>query len=362
MNATHTKQLYAVSNSGFNWNVDNEDDDYYETSEEEGALAYDEQERLQVYEERANEHFPDEDNAGVVRTLRKAILRRERRERESEVFIPRAPLGWATSEWEEQVQELRLQEGYPHHEEPRGVKELEHAIWLEGKLDEYRGAERMADLHVPRPPHQWNDSYAEWVRYVSKVYQHKDYPYEVEKMLAPTISFDDFGERIWEHGKRLEIDEPTNGSKEELNPGPSNQFERRYMEHLAVSESEDTGYESPEPWVAEDWEKRIDDLTTDFEATNADIDRLEECLAEDRLTDEVKGKELEQLNAAEIDHPWHVYSGWKTCYTKSCPFHYEDKMRNNHIPIGKAPIYYDRRVMKEIIRRRRSTGQLQSKN
>jgi hypothetical protein len=309
LNATYAKQINAVSNNEFDWDVDDEDygdcESCESSSEEEGEPTAAGQERIQDLEERARARFPDEDIKGMMDIIRQDTLRRERKERDPKGFIPRPPLGWRKSEWKQQIQALRRRDDYVQEDEPigKGYTELETATWLEDKLEEYK---------------------------------QKDF------------------------GQKLGV--PEHIPEEESPAGPSNQFERRYMEQLAVPEVVDTGYESPEPWGGEDWEKRIDDLTIDLEATDADIDRLEERLAEDRLTNDVQGKLLEQLNAAEIDHPWHVYSEWKTCYTKSCPFHYEDKMRNNHIPTGKAPIYYDRRVMREIILRRRSTGQLQSKN
>ena len=115
--------------------------------------------------------------------------------------------------------------------------------------------------------------------------------------------------------------------------------------------------EGPEPW-----ELLADQAAIDHEVTDRDIEDLEERIKEAGLTNKENGERLEKMNAAEIDHPWHAYIRWSECYTQDCLLHYNWKFKHDHFPINQIPVYYDRKDMEERIRRRRSTGQLQSKN
>jgi hypothetical protein len=171
-------------------------------------------------------------------------------------------------------------------------------------------------------------------------------------------------------------------------PEASNQFERRYLEQ------EESLQETP----LEPWEVQADKAGLDYEPTDKDIADLEERLQSTRLINKAEERgptkqpppkweptkaelenlvkeinethdqsmhldmELEDYNVAEIDHPWHNYVPWTDCYTDKCDTHYAQKEKHKTYPRNQIPIYYSWSEMKEIIRRRRSTGQLQSKN
>jgi hypothetical protein len=109
----------------------------------------------------------------------------------------------------------------------------------------------------------------------------------------------------------------------------------------------------------EPWELRADQAAMDYEPIDKDVARLEDIMAKVKLTNNENGGQLETQNAAETNHPWHNYIPWSACYYADCLFHYSAKQQHNHFPTGQIPVYYSRTAMKEIIERRRSTGQLQ---
>ena len=117
------------------------------------------------------------------------------------------------------------------------------------------------------------------------------------------------------------------------------------------AQQEDT--RGPEPW-----ELRADQAAMDYVPTDKDVDDLREAMAGTRFANEDEGKGLERRNVAEIDHPWHQYMEWNKCYSGLCRIHHHDKEKNRHFPQNQIPVYYSWLEMKEITRRRRSTGQL----
>jgi hypothetical protein len=142
-------------------------------------------------------------------------------------------------------------------------------------------------------------------------------------------------------------------------------------------------------YTPEPWELRADQAGLDYEPTNKDVEDLRDIMKEHRikgqpapkheptqeelrtLVDEINDThdkamnldmELEDHNVAEIDHPWHAYLPWSGCYTNECATHYDQKVKHKNFPRSQIPVYYSWPEMEEIVRRRRSTGQLQSKN
>ena len=98
-----------------------------------------------------------------------------------------------------------------------------------------------------------------------------------------------------------------------------------------------------------------DEYLMNHNPTQQEIEDLEERVKEVSLDNA-------ERDVTEIDHPWHVYLPWKSCYRHDCTMHWLKKDKNNHFPQARIPVYYDWNEMMKIIQRRRSTSQLQSKN
>ena len=277
---------------------------------------------------------------------------------------------------------MRCRPGYPTTQEPRGARytEKEATEWLRDRLIEYNTRDQVVDTEklraaehadvnhpdrinrryeianefdkghypIPKPPNEWKIREARWKSFVRHVYTSDGYPFEDEMDNHLDYTEQEFTDRILRFGKALKTEQA-----EKI---------RRSFREANESQEAQKGKEpfrddSPEPW-----ELRTDQIGLDYEPTDRDVVDSEERLVEDALTNFQNGKRLEEMNAAEIDHPWHQYSSWSSCYTKDCAYHYNDKVRHDHFPTGQVLVYYDRLEMKEIILRRRSTGQLQSKN
>jgi len=282
LNATWTgrrgyNEIAVISNNEFDWDVDNEDLEEYESSSEED-LTPEGEKRLQEFTEGASKLLFKDQIPGVVAIMRKSISKTYAL---SSVPVPSAPRGYDQKDWVSQVCAMRCRTDYPMAEEPRGGEYTEHEAteWLRLKLNEY-------------------------------------------------------------HERDQAITDNLEVSEEEGN----NQFERRAKEQRqAMNEGSrlDGGHPSPDP---EELRKLVDEINEVHDkAMDLDI-------------------ELEDHNVAEIDHPWHAYIPWTGCYTSECATHYAQKDKHQNFPRNQIPIYYSWPEMEEIIRRRRSTGQLQSKN
>lgn len=222
-------------------------------------------------------------------------------------------------------QKTRLQRFKDHaskitfKEQLRGVVETMKETMLQDKQG----------LPVPDPPARWPGTTEDWEVRVRRMRCRPNYPQHLEP-----------------RGARYTELEATNWLKTKL------------TEYDALDAQEAEEKRGPEPW-----ELLADQAAMDHEPTQVDMDNLTETMRVNRiLTDEKAGRELEQRNVAETDHPWHQYLAWEQCYNNICNSHYYQKDKNQRFPTGQIPVYYSWQEMKEIVRRRRSTGQLQSKN
>ena len=207
---------------------------------------------------------------------------------------------------------------------------------LPGTVDVYRRSilrMRNKAVPVPGPPARWPGTMQDWEVEVRTVRCRPGYPHQLEP-----------------RGSQHTELEATNWLKYKI----AEYYAQDAQNAQDVQQAEDRG---PEPW-----ELRADKAAMDYEPTDKDVEDLQEIMEGTSFTNEKNGEELEQRNVAEIDHPWHQYMEWDKCYDGTCRVHYPQKDKNQQFPKSQIPVYYSWLEMKEIVRRRRSTGQLQSKN
>ncbi|KFZ19859.1 hypothetical protein V501_00440 [Pseudogymnoascus sp. VKM F-4519 (FW-2642)] len=197
-------------------------------------------------------------------------------------------------------------------------------------------------IPVPRPPAMWQGTAQDWEVAVRKMRCRPGYPTQQEPRGANHTEQEAIGwlkYKLREYDVRDAIAE---GKIIDIYHPNKEVYEDHQESLLQVLEQLELGddYEGPQPveiWAANSY--RFDGATTDKE-----------------------GDKLQTQDASRIDHPWHKFVPWSQCYTQECLQHYLEKTDHAHFPSGQRPVYYDWEAMKGILAKRRSTGQLKSKN
>jgi hypothetical protein len=341
-------EIAVISNNEFDWDVDNEDLEEYESSEEEGELTPAGEKRLREFEEGAKRLLFKEQIPGVLAIMRQSISRTYA---QADVPVPAPPKGWKEREWVSQVRAMRCRPDYPKDEEPRGAKytEKEATEWLRLTLEEYdvqdaiqesiaERNEMQQDVNreerinrrneiaaafddgkypVPKAPTSWKDTPEKWKSFVRSIYTDDMYPFEREIDNWKGYTDQLFTESILCFGKAIkaERNEPLYRQFESTQLENKNQFDRRYEEQQ---------------------EEQFQTL--------CEKARLEE-------------PGYENGNVAEIDHFWHRAIKWEHCYTDECEWHLPEKEKHRTFPHQKIPYYLeDDRVRRNRERRRSIEG------
>lgn len=188
---------------------------------------------------------------------------------------------------------------------------------------------------VPDPPTRWSGTSEDWEVAVRKMRCRPDYPQHLEPRGAQHTELEATN---WLKYKLAEYDALDAQDEEQRQQA----FEGRWRR--------------PEPW-----ELRADQAAMDYEPTSQDVEELREAMEETNPFHEREGEALAHRDVTEIDHPWHQYMEWDRCYMP-CRMHQPQKVKNQHFPSNPRPVYYTWPEMKEIVQRRRSTGQLRQES